>query len=163
MSIWKAALLGVMIPAGLVAPALAQDGAGPGAMRGERFFEMFDADGDGAVTRAEVENAAELRFAAADTDGDGLLTRDELLAAAAARAAARAETGVDRMLEAADADGDGALSATEFADAREAMGPRGGRDGGPMGGMRGGMRGGPGGMGGPEMLFQRLDADATAP
>lgn len=112
MSIWKAALLGVMIPAALVLPAVAQDGPGRGP---DLVFEAIDLDGDGAVTLQEMEDARDNRFATADADGDGSLDRLELLA----MAEERAEQGVDRMLERADADGDGALSAEELAGMRE--------------------------------------------
>ncbi|MDG4648613.1 EF-hand domain-containing protein [Roseibacterium sp. SDUM158017] len=128
-SIWKAALLGITIPAALVLPALAQDGSlgGPQGM-----FERFDLDGDGSVTRAEMEGAREARFAAADANGDGVLDREELIAAAAERTA----RGVDRMLGRVDADGDGAISRDEMS----AMQRR--RAGG-----------------GPAAMFERLDAD----
>lgn len=132
MSIWKAALLGVLIPAGLVLPAAAQQGPGRGP---EMMFERFDLDGDGAITLTELQEAREGRFEAADANGDGLLDRPELLAMVEERAA----RGVDRMLQRADGNGDGALSAEELSAARSG-------------------RGGPD----PERLFQRMDADGNA-
>jgi Ca2+-binding EF-hand superfamily protein len=111
MSMWKAALLGVMIPTALVLPAVAQDGP-PGGPR--MVFEEMDLNGDGAVTLEEMEGARAARFAEADANGDGALDRDELLAAGAERMA----RGIDRMLERADADGDGAVTLEELADAR---------------------------------------------
>lgn len=135
MSMMKAGLLALMIPAALAAPAAAQEAGGePPRM----IFEELDADGNGAVTLEELQAAGEARFAQADTDGDGALSRDELLA----RGAERAEARVDRMLERADADGDGLLTQAELEEAREG---RGGRHG----------RGGPN----PERMFERLDAD----
>jgi hypothetical protein len=77
MSMWKAALLGVMIPTALVLPAVAQDGP----PRGPRMvFEEWTSNGDGAVTLEEMEGARAARFAEADANGDGALDRDELLA-----------------------------------------------------------------------------------
>jgi hypothetical protein len=127
MSLTKAALLGLAIPALLVLPAAADDRPmrDPAAM-----FERLDADGDGAVTLAEIEDARTARFAGADADGDGRLDRDELLA----MMRQGAERGVDRMIARRDADGDWALSAAEFAE------------------------GGSGGRG-PGRLLARLDAD----
>ena len=129
MSMLKAALLGAMIPAALVLPAMAQDGPPRGP---QMVFETFDLDGDGAVTLEEMEGARAVRFAEADANGDGMLDREELLAAATGRM----ERGIDRMIEHADADGDGALSLEEIAEARSG-------------------RRGPG----PEVLFERFDAD----
>lgn len=103
------------------------------------MFERFDADGDGAITREEMEQAhaaakenrearrskkherkggergagAKKAFEQADSDGDGTLSRSELLAQNEAR--------VDKMMERLDADGDGALSADEM---REGFGKR---------------------------------------
>lgn len=130
MSMFKAALLGLMIPTAFVAPALAEDGERPGPAM---IFEQIDLDGDGSVTLEELQGAREARFAQADTNADGTLDRDELLSRAEARAAA----GVDRMLERLDADGDGVLSQEEMAEART------GRGRGPN----------------PERIFSRMDAD----
>jgi Ca2+-binding EF-hand superfamily protein len=106
----KAALLGLMIPAALALPAMAEQGPrGNPAM----IFERLDADRDGAVTLAELEAMRAARFAERDANGDGRLDRDELLAGAAQRA----KRGVDRMMGRLDADGDGAITADEFADA----------------------------------------------
>jgi Ca2+-binding EF-hand superfamily protein len=102
-----------------VSSAPAQEG--PGRM--PPAFGDLDTDGDGAITRSDLEAFAEGRFAAADTDGDGVLSEAELTARAAERGAAR----VTRMLNRLDADGDGALSRAEI----EA---RGGRHGGDRAG-----------------------------
>lgn len=135
MSMMKAGLLALMIPAALSAPAFAQQvGAEPPRM----IFEELDADADGSVTLEEVRAAGEGRFARADADGDGALSRAELLAQGQARLADR----VDRMLERLDGNGDGQLTQAEMEEAREGRGPRFGR-GGPS----------------PERMFERLDAD----
>jgi Ca2+-binding EF-hand superfamily protein len=112
MSIWKAALLGAMIPAALVLPAAAQQGPFGGA---GPVFEEMDLDGDGKLTLEEVQGAPEAQFAAADANDDGTLDRDELIAAAAERVSRR----VDLMIERADTDGDGSISAEEIAEMRE--------------------------------------------
>ncbi|SIT18484.1 EF-hand domain-containing protein [Paracoccus saliphilus] len=103
------------------------------------MFERFDANGDGAITREEMEQAqaaakekrdtrrskkherkggergagAKAAFEQADSDGDGALSRSELLA--------RNEARVDKMIERFDADEDGALSPEEM---REGVGKR---------------------------------------
>jgi hypothetical protein len=58
---------------------------GPGGgdrsgFRGGGGFARADADGDGVVTRAEVETQTRDRFERLDADGDGTVTRDELVA-----------------------------------------------------------------------------------
>jgi Ca2+-binding EF-hand superfamily protein len=111
MSMFKAALLGLMIPAALVLPAMAEDGPPRGP---QMVFETLDLDGDGMVTLEEMEGARVARFAEADANGDGLLDRDELMAGGSERMA----RGIDRMMDRADADGDGALSQEELAGLR---------------------------------------------
>ncbi|WP_284124124.1 EF-hand domain-containing protein [Parerythrobacter aestuarii] len=49
---------------------------GPGGM-----IRAADANGDGQVTKAELQTAALARFDKADTDGDGTVTREERRAA----------------------------------------------------------------------------------
>lgn len=101
-------------------PLAAQPMGGPGGdMR--PGFEEFDADGDGSVTRAEVDAFRAGRFAEVDADGDGSVTREEFTAHVVARATERAA----EMFERLDADGDGALSR----DALEARGPGGALEG----------------------------------
>lgn len=129
MSMWKAALLGVLIPVSFVLPAMAQDSP---PRSPEIVFEELDLNGDGAITLEEMTGAGDARFAEADANGNGTLDRDELLA----RAQERAERGVDRMIERVDANGDGALSQEEMANMREG-------------------RRGPN----PARMFERIDAD----
>lgn len=133
MSMWKAALLGVMIPAATVLPAVAEDGLAGGFRGGPQMvFEDMDLDGDGALTPEEMDAAREARFARADANGDGVLDREELLAGGSERM----ERGIDRLIERADLDGDGAVSLEEMAELR------------------------PGGRGpGPAAMFERFDAD----
>ncbi|MEM9267843.1 MAG: histidine kinase [Pseudomonadota bacterium] len=91
--------------------AVAQDGK-----RGD-MFQRLDANGDGQLTKAEVEAAANLRFANMDSNGDGLLSSAEITAGAK-RGGERASKRAARMIERADANGDGLLSQTEIANAR---------------------------------------------
>ncbi|WP_245216515.1 EF-hand domain-containing protein [Sagittula salina] len=99
-----------------------RDGMGPrGAMGGAALEQMItdaDADGDGKVTKAEMEAAASKRFSDADTDGDGKLSAEELTAQAEAMRVARQETRrakrTEAMIRRFDYDGDGALSQQEM-------------------------------------------------
>lgn len=87
--------------------------------RGERMsFEQFDQDGDGQITRAEMEEFRSARFAEMDTNGDGFISTDELTAQSVKRAGDRAA----KMMERLDTDGDGLLSEEDLAQA-----PRAGR------------------------------------
>lgn len=102
---------------GLSGAAMAHGGKGKG-MRGggpEQMLEQLDTNGDGAITRAEVDAAAAERFATADSDGDGLLSAEELTAAAESRQADRRVRGLERMIERLDENDDGLLSAEELA------------------------------------------------
>lgn len=91
---------------------------GPGkgmhhGMRGQDMrpsFEELDADGDGQITRAEMQAHRQARFEAADTDGDGKLSPAEM----EARAMARVQARVAAMVERLDSDGDGLLSVDEM-------------------------------------------------
>ena len=84
--------------------------AGP-ADRGDRAtFEQFDADGDGRVTREEMQGMAARRLVKADADGDGAVSRAELLAHATEQAVVR----VDRVLARLDANRDGLIGADEM-------------------------------------------------
>ena len=101
----------------------------------------MDIDGDGAVTRDEVERAvaerseeALTRFDELDSDGNGRITTEERRTQVFAQ--------IDR-------DNDGQLSPSEMRDARKAMGDkkrrhgkkhRGDRSGGPKGGRSGDRR-----------------------
>ena len=95
----------------------AREGHGP--MRDMSFADI-DGDGDGQITRDEMQAMARSRFATADADGDGKLTAAEIEAHAAKRAAERAA----RMVERFDTDGDGAVSFDEMPH-REARAGRG--------------------------------------
>lgn len=51
-----------------------------GAKRVAQIWKLSDRDGNGTITRAEVEAGAAQRFARGDADGDGALTKAELAA-----------------------------------------------------------------------------------
>lgn len=83
---------------------------------GKAQFDRMDADGDGKITREEIDAHAAARFSAADADGDGFLTPEELRAEASARHKQR----VTRMIERFDKDGSNSLDAAELEAAGEA-------------------------------------------
>ncbi|MFD0860326.1 EF-hand domain-containing protein [Roseovarius aquimarinus] len=105
----------ISLMAGLaLAPAAQAEGEGPeGGKRGGHLM-MLDLDGDGRITRAEVDGAREARFARADADGSGALSLEEMTARAVADATQRAEQRFARL----DADGDGQVSKAEMEDKR---------------------------------------------
>lgn len=113
--------------------------AGPGAGRGGPAqylldaFDRIDSDGNGQLSKAEIEAAHQARFKAADTDGDGFLGQAELTALLQKEVAERAA----RMMARRDANGDGKLSPQEM---------------GPAAGLAEGMR---------ERMFARMDADGN--
>jgi Ca2+-binding EF-hand superfamily protein len=109
-------LAGTAIAFGFAAGAWAETGAGakpPSAAERSRarFFERFDADKDGKVTKAEFLGARASQFKAADKDGDGLVTREEF----AAFGDLRRDDAVDRLFARLDKNADGKLTADEFA------------------------------------------------
>lgn len=106
---WMAAAAALVVAPEL---ALAQSPEGPRGPGG--FLARFDADGDGKVTLAEVEAAAQAQLTAADADGDGQVTVEELR-----------DGQVAARFKALDADGDGKITLGEF----QAQ-PQGGRRGG---------------------------------
>ncbi len=113
-------------------------------------LEALDTDGDGDISRAEVDTARQARFAEADANGDGAISEAEFTTAMEARASERRarrqasaftradangdgvismdETGgrIDAMFEHVDADGDGIITAAEREVAKSAMRERSG-------------------------------------
>ena len=128
------------LPLATVAEARGNDGRTPAA------FAEIDADGDGAVTRAELrafrEGRGARRFDAMDADGDGFLTPEEMTTAARTRAEER----VRRTIERLDADDDDRISRQEA-------------QAGPDRGRGGRHHGGPGHRGPGWGMFERADAD----
>lgn len=95
--------------------AYAQQGEGHGMGQNRPTFEEMDTDGDGQISKEEMEAGRKDRFAEMDADGDGLVSKDELIAHMSAKMAER----VDEMFERLDTDGDGFLSQEELEAARE--------------------------------------------
>ena len=114
-TVFVSALAGLLLT-GAAGVAIAQ--GGPGGHHGMRgsgdFFEKFDLNGDGEITREEVENAREARFTETDLDGDGLISADEMQA----KMAARIEQHQQAMFERRDANKDGSLSMEEMQEGR---------------------------------------------
>jgi Ca2+-binding EF-hand superfamily protein len=75
-----------------------------------RLFEQFDANQDGRLTQAEIDQVRQSRLAEFDQNGDGSLSLEEYQAL---WVAAMRESMVDRF-QAHDDDGDGMVTAEEF-------------------------------------------------
>ena len=85
----------------------------------ERLFQKMDSDGDGALSAAEGEAAAEKMFDRRDANGDGVLTAAEFTAQTSGRQlSADQQQRLDairaKRFAAMDKDGDGQVSAQEF-------------------------------------------------
>ena len=106
----------------IVAGAALSAGSGHGADRhGPRpTFEELDANGDGALTKTEMEAHVAQRFNAADTDGNGQIDKAELRARLQDHAAKKIDKRVEHILERRDANGDGQLSRDEMKPGRMA-------------------------------------------
>jgi len=113
----KSVVVALILGMGGASVAVAMPGGKGGADRAEFREEMFktlDADGDGQITKAELDGAAKARFEKADANSDGNLTAEELTAAAKERAGERAERRSARMLERLDTNEDGMVSLAEI-------------------------------------------------
>jgi hypothetical protein len=101
-----AALLGTSLLAG--AAFAAQQAPAPAPqdrMGGGNPLKLADANGDGAVTKAEMLADADARFARLDANKDGKISKDERPGDGAGRGG--------RMMTRIDTDGDGAISLDE--------------------------------------------------
>ena len=85
---------------------------------GRADFDTLDADGDGMLTAAELDNAKAARLGEIDTNGDGFISVDEMIALMLARNTDRIEARFEKLLQRADANGDGLLSIDELGDVR---------------------------------------------
>ena len=96
-----------------LAASLALSAAAQGRDPGEMLerLRQADADGDGAVSKAEFAAFRTRMFDRLDRDGDGFASAGDL----PARAAGGTAGGAGDMLARADADGDGKVSRAEFA------------------------------------------------
>jgi Ca2+-binding EF-hand superfamily protein len=87
-------------------------GHGRGMHRVLDLIELYDQDGDGKVTQAEIDNVRADRLAEFDSDGNGALSLKEY---EALWLDAMRERMVDRF-QSHDDDGDGQVTADEFSD-----------------------------------------------
>ena len=101
---------GVISLAGIGLVAHAQHHRGD---HGDRM-KAADLDGDGQVTRTEVETLRAENFAKADANGDGGVTPAEMTAYREAQMEERRAKRQASRFERADANNDGVLSADEF-------------------------------------------------
>ena len=158
-------------------------GRGEGGPDVGAFFDRFDANEDGKLTKDELPERAAEHIMKADADGDGAVTKEELEAAREKMGGGRGEGGRDvgaffdrfdanedgkltkdelperaaEHIMKADADGDGAVTKEELEAAREKMGGQRGGDGERGGrGKRGGQGQGGHGVG---ALLDRFDAN----
>lgn len=109
-----------------------------------------DADGNGTITRAEIQAQVTERFAKADANGDGVLNEADKAA----------RTG--QMFDKIDTDKNGSINRAEFVAAHNGMGgEHEGMDHGKMGGPGGpgGRMGGRMGGGGAGMMLRMADAN----
>lgn len=83
--------------------------------RGDRFFAIADANGDGRISQGEMAEARDRRFGRADVNGDGFIDQGEI-----DEVRARIQQRLDRTLPdrvaRIDRDGDGRISRAEFSD-----------------------------------------------
>jgi Ca2+-binding EF-hand superfamily protein len=89
---------------------------GPGG-HGQMMFEKFDSDGDGRVTRAELDKTRAEKLGSADGNGDGQLTLEEFQVLWLEMARPMM---VDRFQD-LDEDGNGLVTAAEFGKPLAAM------------------------------------------
>ena len=107
-----------LIAALILVPAIgfaADNSAGAKSPRSASHFSKADTDGDGKLSRAEVEKAMPHllgKFDSIDTNKDGQLSRGELSAWKKAHKGERQAKAAERFKH-ADADGDGAISRAE--------------------------------------------------
>ncbi|SFC70237.1 EF-hand domain-containing protein [Tropicimonas isoalkanivorans] len=111
-------LLTTAIAAGLmVADTADAIGGGQGPLNRPSFSEL-DADGDGKLTRAEMQAMpaamAAARFRAADRNGDGKIDAAELAASLGQARSTRNPARADVMLSRFDSNGDGAIGRSEM-------------------------------------------------
>ncbi|MGR3616543.1 MAG: EF-hand domain-containing protein [Paracoccaceae bacterium] len=105
----------VMAVAAVVTASVVYAQPGTEGGQGQRpTFEQLDTDGNGEISKAEMQAHRQARFANADANGDGKLSLEEMTVVGREKSAKRAT----RMIERFDADGDGALSTQELPQGR---------------------------------------------
>lgn len=100
----------IFATAGILGATAVMARPGCGSLGPRMQFEEIDTDGNGEVSKAEMEAHKTARFTSADSDGDGKLSAEEMLAMAMKRAEMRTQMMIQRF----DKDGDGALSESEL-------------------------------------------------
>jgi Ca2+-binding EF-hand superfamily protein len=85
--------------------------------RAQRMFESFDANQDGTITQAEIDETRSSRLAEFDADGDGSLTIEEYQGL---WMDAMRERMVDQF-QAHDDDGDGLVTVEEFSERYDSL------------------------------------------
>ena len=78
----------------------------------------LDLNGDGNISKSEIDAKKAAKFTEADQTGDGVLTFEEFEAHALAEKARREAQRRERMFARLDSDGDGVVSEAEFGEAR---------------------------------------------
>lgn len=100
----------------LAPPAWSQPAGRPGGNLDSLMAQM-DSDGDGAISRTEMDAAQSQRFASLDADGDGLVSEAEYVDAVKERGRGRMAERMAQRFAQTDADGDGFATEAEFTDA----------------------------------------------
>jgi len=101
----------------IAVPFAAQAERGQGRHGGPdgEHMKAVDTNGDGEISKEEVQAFRATVFNAADANQDGALTLDEMIAHHETMEAQRKAERQARMFEKLDADGNGTVSAAEFA------------------------------------------------
>jgi hypothetical protein len=116
MTLRKGLLVAALVAAGVVS-VTAFAGGGHGGHHGghgRKLMEQADADGNGALTRSELDAFNMARAQAMDLDEDGAVTVEEMRAFREQQRAHRAAERMSRL----DADKDGRVTLQELADGR---------------------------------------------
>ncbi|MEM7766423.1 MAG: hypothetical protein AAF253_02925 [Pseudomonadota bacterium] len=87
----------------------------------EARFDALDGNGDGEITRAEVDAKRMADFARADTNADGVLSIEESQAWKDAKRAERQAVRAQAQFTRADVNGDGVIGPDEFGSRNEKM------------------------------------------
>lgn len=117
LAVLVGATIATALPATARGPGDGLMGMGPmgGGPDGAMMFEMLDTDGDGRITRAELEAARAETIGGSDANKDGKLSVEELAALEMQMMQRVATARATERVEMLDVDGDGLLSLEELA------------------------------------------------